>query len=72
MTLKTFLAIILSFLPSSFVLAHTDEGETGYHMMSDMMGGWFIFSGIFMILFLVLVVLGIIALISWLSNQNRK
>jgi putative membrane protein len=56
--------------------AHTEDDVSDYHMMSDYgfmgMGGGFM-GGIFMILFWVLVIIGIIYLVKYLSqNQNKK
>lgn len=58
------------------VQAHTDDDFSGYHMMSDYgfmgMGGGFM-GGIFMILFWVLVIVGIVYLVKYLiSLQSKK
>ena len=68
---KTFFLIILIFLPF-VVLAHGDSSqEDGHEHMMDMMGNWSWFGWIFMILFWVLVVVGIIALIIYIKKNLR-
>jgi len=56
--------------------AHTEDDISGYHMMSDYgfmgMGGGFM-GGIFMLMFWVLIIIGIVYLVKYLSqNQNKK
>lgn len=69
-----FFILIINFLLPSVVSAH--EGEN--HMMGfyngNMMGisgGWGWFNLIFMILFWILIILGVIALFKWLADANN-
>ncbi len=69
---KTLIPIILLFLP---VLVFANGAEDGH---SDMMGGFSMMNfgfaplgWIFMILFWVLVIAGVIALIKWITDQNK-
>ena len=63
--------IILTFLPFP-VFAHSDDALEGNHHMTGMMSGWGWFGWIFMALFWVLVIVGIVVLVKWLISQNRN
>lgn len=76
--------LFLSFFVSAhadydYMNGHMEGGD--YHMMGNMMGwnsfgmgmgaGWGWLGLIFMILFWVLIIIGLVALIRWLTNQGR-
>ncbi len=52
-------------------LAHAGEGRWGWH---DMMGfGWFgVFGMLFMVIFWVAVIVGVVWLVRWLLNQGSS
>ena len=72
---------VISFFLLSFAVFPWDEalgqwqgGYEGWHMIPGMMGGWGMgwFGMIFMLVFWVLVILGLIFLIKWLIQNTRK
>ena len=70
------LALSIIFFSSTEALAGWGDNQ-GWHMGPGMMGGWGMggFGGIFMIIFWVLVLVGLIYLIKWLihsTNQARS
>ena len=70
---RLFILVILIFLPLT-VFAHNSgsEADEHGHMINNMMSGGFMgFGWIFMILFWVLAVVGIIVLIKWIIDSTK-
>ena len=71
---KLFILTILIILPFIIFANGFDNGEDEHkHMMNNMMGGWGIFSfgWIFMILFGILIIVGIVVLVKWLIDSAK-
>lgn len=64
--------IFISILISIFFLLPVFVSANGDHeyMMNNMMGSWGWIGWIFMVLFWILVIVGIIALVKWLVSQS--
>ena len=72
LTLTT-LALSIAFFSSTEALAGWGDNQ-GWHMGPGMMGGWGMgwFGGIFMMIFWVLVLVGLIFLIKWLIHSTNQ
>ncbi len=79
MNLKKFFAVTLAPALSLFLLPYGGKvfaqwrGYYGYHMGPGNFGGWGMgwFGGIFMIIFWVLVIVGLIFLVKWLIQSTK-
>ena len=75
LTAETITAIALSIVLFSSTQALAQWGDNrGWHMGSGMMGGWGMgwFGGIFMMIFWVLVLVGLVFLIKWLVQTTNR
>ena len=74
-TAGTITAMVLSLFLLSSTEALAQWGDNrGWHMGSGMMGGWGMgwFGGIFMMIFWVLVLVGLVLLIKWLIQSTSR
>ena len=74
-TAGTIAAMVLSLFLLSSTEALAQWGDNrGWHMGSGMMGGWGMgwFGGIFMMIFWVLVLVGLVLLIKWLIQSTSR
>ena len=74
-TAGTIAAMVLSLFLLSSTEALAQWGDNrGWHMGSGMMGGWGMgwFGGIFMMIFWVLVLVGLVLLIKWLIQSTNR
>ena len=69
----TALALSIVFFSSTDAMAQSRRYE-GWHMVPGMMGGWGMgwFGGIFMMIFWVLVLVGLVFLIKWLIQTTNR
>jgi putative membrane protein len=67
------MAVSIVFFPSNEALAQWGENQ-GWHMGPGMMGAWGMgwFGGIFMMIFWVLILVGLIFLIKWLIQSTNR
>jgi putative membrane protein len=67
------MALSIVFFPSTQALAQWGDNQ-GWHMGPGMMGGWGMgwFGGIFMMIFWVLILVGLIFLIKWLIQSTNR
>ena len=67
------MALSIVFFPSTQALAEWGDNQ-GWHMGPGMMGGWGMgwFGGIFMMIFWVLILVGLIFLIKWLIQSTNR
>jgi putative membrane protein len=73
--LATALVSWFAFFPSNEVMAQGGRyGNEGWHMGPGMMGGWGMgwFGGIFMIVFWILILVGLVFLIKWVVQSTSR